>query len=29
MTNNAYRTMVELISAAAEKGAIKKAVLYV
>ena len=27
MTNNAYRTMVELISAAAEKGAIKKAVL--
>ena len=27
MTNNAYRTMVGLISAAAEKGAIKKAVL--
>ena len=27
MTNNAYRTMVELISAAAEKGAIKKVVL--
>ena len=27
MTNNAYQAMVELISAAAEKGAIKKAVL--